>query len=59
FKNLLVIIKRLKSILQNLVVNDLDIAKNVIDAFEFEGKVETEFEIHRVSSSMYDLEPQN
>ncbi|HOZ81522.1 MAG TPA: ATP-binding protein [Bacteroidia bacterium] len=42
-----------------LVVNDLDIAKNVIDAFEFEGKVETEFEIHRVSSSMYDLEPQN
>ena len=27
-----------------LVVNDLDIAKNVIDAFEFEGKVETELD---------------
>lgn len=42
-----------------LVVNDLDIAKNVIDAFEFEGQVETEFEIHRVSSSTYSLEPQD
>lgn len=41
-----------------LIVNDLDIAKNVINAFEFEGKVQTEFEIHRVSSSMYDLDPQ-
>lgn len=40
-----------------LVVNDHDIVKRVIDAFEYEGKVETEFEIHRVSSS--DLEPQD
>lgn len=39
-----------------LVVDDLDIAKNVIDAFEFEGKFETEFEIHKVSSFSFDAQ---
>lgn len=39
-----------------LVVNDLDIAKNVIDSFEFEGKFETEFEIHKVSSFSFDAQ---
>lgn len=39
-----------------LVVDDLDIAKNVIDAFEFEGKFETEFEIHKVSSFTFDAQ---
>lgn len=39
-----------------LVVTDLDIAKNVIDAFEFEGKFETEFEIHKVSSFSFDAQ---
>jgi len=42
-----------------LVVNDIDIAKNVINAFEYEGDVQTEFEIHRVSSSDYDFQPQD
>lgn len=39
-----------------LVVTDLEIAKNVIDAFEFEGKFETEFEIHKVSSFSFDAQ---
>ncbi len=39
-----------------LVVNDLDIAKNVVEAFEFEGKVENEFVIHKVSSFSFDAQ---
>lgn len=39
-----------------LVVDDLDIAKNVVNAFEFEGKFETEFEIHKVSSFSFDAQ---
>lgn len=39
-----------------LVVDDLDIAKNVIDAFEFDGKFETQFEIHKVSSYYFDAQ---
>lgn len=42
-----------------LVVDDIDIAKNVIDAFEYNGNVQTEYEIHRVSSSEYDFQPQD
>lgn len=39
-----------------LVVGDIDIAKNVIDSFEFEGKFETEFELHKVSSFSFDAQ---
>lgn len=40
-----------------LVVSDIEIAKNVIDAFEFEDKVENEFEIHKIAS--YSFEEQD
>jgi len=36
-----------------LVVNDLSIAKNVLDAFEHDGNIENEFCIHKVAS--YDV----
>ncbi len=39
-----------------LVVEDLNVAKNVIDAFEYEGKVENEFEIHKVASFSFDAQ---
>ena len=40
-----------------LVVDDLNIAQNVINAFEYEGKFQTEYEIHKVSS--YTFDPQH
>jgi hypothetical protein len=35
---------------------DVDVAKNVLDTFEFEGIVENEFEIHKVASFSFDAQ---
>ena len=39
-----------------LIINDPEIARNVIDAFEFEDKVQNEFEIHKVTSFSFDAQ---
>lgn len=40
-----------------LIINDIAIARNIIDAFEYEGSIENEFEIHKVAS--YSFEEQD
>src|SRR5690606_8365829 len=40
-----------------LIIEDVEIAKNILNAFEYEDMVESEFEIHKITS--YDYDQQN